>query len=227
MGFYPPDALVHEAQRRGHGGAAAVRGARAAAECRVEDGAVRMGLGYVNGVTRGRGARDGRRARAGRALALARRPRRPLGGLRRDARQAGLGGRVRRAASTASPSGVAAAAQALWMLGVAVPGVQVAARHAARAAARPARGRPSCARCRAWERMLADYGSTGVTLREHPLELMRPGLPADLRTSRELERAPARAPGAGGRPGRSRASARRPRRASPSCCSRTSTARST
>ena len=27
----------------------------------------------------------------------------------------------------------------------------------------------------AWERMLADYGSTGVTLREHPLELMRPG----------------------------------------------------
>ena len=39
----------------------------------------------------------------------------------------------------------------------------------------------------AWERMLADYGSTGVTLREHPLELMRPGLPADLRTSAELE----------------------------------------
>jgi error-prone DNA polymerase len=40
----------------------------------------------------------------------------------------------------------------------------------------------------AWERMLADYGSTGVTLREHPLELMRPGLPADLSTSVELER---------------------------------------
>ena len=38
----------------------------------------------------------------------------------------------------------------------------------------------------AWERMLADYGSTGVTLREHPLELMRPGLPDDLRSSREL-----------------------------------------
>ena len=32
----------------------------------------------------------------------------------------------------------------------------------------------------AWERMLADYGSTGVTLREHPLELMRPSLPGDL-----------------------------------------------
>jgi error-prone DNA polymerase len=42
----------------------------------------------------------------------------------------------------------------------------------------------------AWERMLADYGSTGVTLREHPLELMRPSLPGDLRTSEELERHP-------------------------------------
>jgi error-prone DNA polymerase len=40
----------------------------------------------------------------------------------------------------------------------------------------------------AWERMLADYGSTGVTLREHPLELMRPALPDDLLTSAELER---------------------------------------
>jgi error-prone DNA polymerase len=35
--------------------------------------------------------------------------------------------------------------------------------------------------------MLADYGSTGVTLREHPMELMRPGLPADLKTSAHLE----------------------------------------
>ena len=42
----------------------------------------------------------------------------------------------------------------------------------------------------AWERMLADYGSTGVTLREHPLELMRPTLPPDLRTSADLERHP-------------------------------------
>ena len=38
--------------------------------------------------------------------------------------------------------------------------------------------------------MLADYGSTGVTLREHPLELMRPALPADLSTSTELETHP-------------------------------------
>jgi error-prone DNA polymerase len=35
--------------------------------------------------------------------------------------------------------------------------------------------------------MLADYGSPGVTLREHPLELMRPELPAELRSSLELQ----------------------------------------
>ncbi len=50
MGFYPPDALVHEAQRRG----IAVRAPdvnSSGAECEVEgDGAVRIGLGYVKGV---------------------------------------------------------------------------------------------------------------------------------------------------------------------------------
>ena len=37
-----------------------------------------------------------------------------------------------------------------------------------------------------WERMLADYGSTKVTLREHPMELMRPLLPEKYVTSRGL-----------------------------------------
>jgi error-prone DNA polymerase len=42
----------------------------------------------------------------------------------------------------------------------------------------------------AWERMLADYGSTGVTLREHPLELMRPSLGDEVVSSAGLERLP-------------------------------------
>jgi error-prone DNA polymerase len=86
----------------------------------------------------------------------------------------------------------------LWVLGVAVPGVPVGP--AERGAGRGAYGTqlalplephagPELRALSAWERMLADYGSTGVTLREHPLQLMRPGLPADLRTSAELERA--------------------------------------
>src|SRR4051812_8114408 len=49
MGFYPPDALVHEAQRRGISVLPPCV-VRSGAECSVEDGAVRIGLGYVNGV---------------------------------------------------------------------------------------------------------------------------------------------------------------------------------
>jgi error-prone DNA polymerase len=50
-------------------------------------------------------------------------------------------------------------------------------------------GAPELRALSAWERMLADYGSTGVTLREHPLELLRPTLPPDLRSSTDLETA--------------------------------------
>jgi error-prone DNA polymerase len=39
-----------------------------------------------------------------------------------------------------------------------------------------------------WESMLADYGTTGLTVRSHPLALLRGRLPADAVTSRELER---------------------------------------
>ena len=49
--------------------------------------------------------------------------------------------------------------------------------------------RPELRHLDAWERLLADYGSTGVTLREHPLELMRPGLPEHALSSAELETA--------------------------------------
>jgi error-prone DNA polymerase len=37
-----------------------------------------------------------------------------------------------------------------------------------------------------WDRLLADYGSTGVTLREHPMELMRPDLPGHAVTSADF-----------------------------------------
>jgi error-prone DNA polymerase len=39
-----------------------------------------------------------------------------------------------------------------------------------------------------WETLLADYGSTKVTLREHPLELMRPELGERVMSSADLER---------------------------------------
>jgi error-prone DNA polymerase len=79
--------------------------------------------------------------------------------------------------------------RALWTLGVAVPGIQVAAGTQLALPLDPHEG-PELRALSAWERMLADYGSTGVTLREHPLELMRPGLPVGLSTSRDLETHP-------------------------------------
>ena len=74
------------------------------------------------------------------------------------------------------------------MLGVAVPGVPVGDHGTQLALPLDPHEGPELRALSAWERMLADYGSTGVTLREHPLELMRPDLPDDLRTSAELER---------------------------------------
>jgi error-prone DNA polymerase len=73
--------------------------------------------------------------------------------------------------------------EALWLLGVAVPadGDQLALPLEPHAA-------PELRELGAWDRMLADYGSTGVTLREHPMELMRPGLGEGISSSEDLER---------------------------------------
>jgi error-prone DNA polymerase len=183
MGFYPPDSLVHEAQRKGLDVLAPCVMA-SAAHCRVEGRAVRLGLGYVNGV----------REQEIRALVAER----DGGGQWRS-----LGDLAARSGASADTLGKLAwtgacdelvpgppagrRRQALWMLGVAVPGVQVAEGTQLALPLEPHAG-PELRAMSAWERMLADYGSTGVTLREHPLELMRPDLPADLLTSAQLER---------------------------------------
>jgi error-prone DNA polymerase len=202
MGFYPPDALVHEAQRHG----VEVRPpcvARSHAECRVEEidrgavgtaqrlaqrHAVRMGLGYVSGV----------KEAEVRALVAERES--DTGGAWRSLGD--LAGRSGASAETLGRLAWAGACdtlvdgdenarrrRALWMLGVAVPGTQVPEGTQLALPLDPQEG-PELRSLGAWERMLADYGSTGVTLREHPLELMRPALPADLVTSEQLETHP-------------------------------------
>jgi error-prone DNA polymerase len=181
MGFYPPDALVHEAQRRGVEvlPPCVVRTAR-----RLAPKAVRMGLGYVTGVKEA----DVRAMVAARDGGW-----RSLGDLagRSGASAETLGRLAWAGACDALVEGHPAARRrrALWMLGVAVPGMQVPEGTQLALPLDPQEG-PELRALSAWERMLADYGSTGVTLREHPLELMRPGLPADLSTSVELERHP-------------------------------------
>ncbi|HEY6778839.1 MAG TPA: error-prone DNA polymerase [Thermoleophilaceae bacterium] len=185
MGFYPPDSLVHEAQRRGVEVLPPCV-VRSAAHCLTENGGVRIGLGYVNGV----------RAAEVRALVAERDGGggwRSLGDLagRSGASAETLGRLAWAGACDALVEGpeVGRRRQALWLLGVAMPGVAVPEGTQLALPLDPHAG-PALRALTAWERMLADYGSTGVTLREHPMELLRPALPADLRTSDQLEHHP-------------------------------------
>ncbi len=188
MGFYPPDALVHEAQRRG----LVVLPPcveRSGVECSVEwlpagTLGVRIGLGYVNGVVE----------REVRALVGER-----GGGWRSVSDLAGRSGAGKETLGRLAWAGACDALvegpeeerrrTALWNLGVAAPAVSLGAVGDQLALPLEGHGGPELRALTAWERLLADYGSTGVTLREHPMELMRPALPEATISSGELERA--------------------------------------
>ena len=214
MGFYPPDTLVHEAQRRGIE-VLPPSVVASTAECRVEQGvsslmhpygakgatppdlAVRVGLGYVNGV-REQEVRamveDGNGVGAGARWG----PHQALGCVRRDARPARLGRGLRRAGRRRGR--VAAPAGAVGGAG----GGGARRPRCRRARSSPYRSStPRAPELRALIRLGADARRLQVhrvTLREHPLELMRPGLPGDLRTTRSSS-AIRTAAGCGGRAG--------------------------
>jgi error-prone DNA polymerase len=188
MGFYPPDALVHEAQRRGID-VFPPDVNRSRVLCHVEclqggrpfpTFGVRVGLGYVNGVVEDEMETLVDQRKNGGAY----------GGIADIASRSGVGrdGLERLAWAGAldelEPAGRRAT---LWRLGTArgsqrIPaGTQLALSLEAPAAPElPALGR--------WERVLADYRSTGMTLGEHPMELLRDELGRDVALGIELER---------------------------------------
>jgi len=94
-------------------------------------------------------------------------------------------------AALVAPAGDEAAdrRRSLWQMGVvsagrAVPGgIQLALPLDAPAP-------PALAELSDWERLVADYGTTRISISQHPLELLRPDLPADIASSRALERLP-------------------------------------
>jgi error-prone DNA polymerase len=205
MGFYPPDALVHEAQRRG------VRLAgpdanRSRVECHVETAAegvrggpvVRIGLGYVKGVRKGEmeslvaeRERDG----AYEGIAdLASRSGAGRDGLERLAWAGALDDLVRGVDTLDHPYGwsnrvnpPSGRRAALWEAGVAGTGV----RHEEGTQMALPLEVPAAPRLEplgAWGEAIADYRSTGMTLGEHPMALMRPALGSELRRSSDLER---------------------------------------
>jgi error-prone DNA polymerase len=178
MGFYPPDTLVHEAQRRSIEVLAPDVGASIAA-CRCEGEAVRIGLGYVAGVS-GDDVKAivAERERGGpfaSVESLASRCATRVDALERLAWSGAMDAMV--------PGG---RREALWRLGVATPGVRVAG--GTQLALPVEADAPALEELSPWERMLADYGSTRVTLHEHPLALMRPALGEDVLSSAALER---------------------------------------
>ena len=176
MGFYPPSSLVRDAQRRGievrppHVNASA-------AKCAIEEGTVRIGLGYIRSV----GADEADAVVAGQpyadALDLARRA--PV-------------------ASDALEAIVAAGAcddwgprrELLWRLG-ATPRPESAGGGSQQLVLPigPTAETPELPPQTDWERMLADYRHTQVSVGIHPLELLRPHL-AGVVSSADLREVP-------------------------------------
>ncbi len=178
MGFYPPDSLAHEAQRRGiELRAVEINASRA--ECTLEpDQAVRVGLGYVRGVHADEVAQ----------LVAARESQGPFSSLsellaRVPAARPSL---EQLAWSGACDALAGGRREALWELGVGLGarhtpgGTQLAlALNAGLLPALPPLGR--------WERLLANYATSGMTLDDHALAILRPRL-ARRHHERELER---------------------------------------
>ncbi len=201
MGFYAPDSLVHEAQRRGM----AVLGLDVNAsgvQCTVErlDAgraqsasperqsethaglAVRLGLGYVKGVV----AEEVRELVAERERGG---PFRDLGEL--AARAASSRGTLERLAWAGACDSLAQdRRQALWQLGIAAAGEAVAD---AVQLALPIE-LPEAPRLRPldrWQRVLADYATSDVTVSDHAMAVLRPRLSIPmLATSAQLARLP-------------------------------------
>ena len=188
MGFYPPDSLSHEAQRREIEVLAADVNA-SLAECAVERRgealAVRLGLGYVKGVAEEE-VRDlvAERERGGafQDLAdLASRSGMGREGLERLA-WAGACESVGHSPEASSPR-----RDELWRLGVARGSERARGKQFAQLALPlPLPAPPDLRPLDSWERIVADYASTGVTLEEHPMAVMRPHLDRPLRTTGEL-----------------------------------------
>jgi error-prone DNA polymerase len=189
MGFYPSDALVHEAQRR-HITVLPPDVASSAAECRTDGGAVRMGLGYVSGV----------RADDVKAVVAERERSGPFRSLADLASRCGACRDTleRFAWAGACDSLVDGPAEvrrrvALWQLGVTGAALPLEARKGSGpvqlALPLEPEEAPALREMTPWELLIADYGSTKVTTASHPLELMRPGLPKAVLSSRELAEA--------------------------------------
>ena len=187
MGFYPPDALVHEAQRRGLL-IAPPDANRSRVVCHVERArgglTVRIGLGYVKGVRKEEmETLVAERERGGEYRGIAELASRCGAGLPSLERLAWAG-----ALDRIPAEGGGERREALWRVGVAATGR--AARGGTQLALPVEPPQPPALQpLGGWAKLIADYRSIGIALGEHPMELMRPGIDPRLLRSTDLEQA--------------------------------------
>ena len=177
MGFYPPATLVRDGQKRG----VETRPPDvnlSDAGCVIEDGAVRVGLKYVTGL--GEDAAE--------AVAASR----PYSSVRDLAQRTGLSEDELRAlvSSGACDCFGVRRRELLWQFGLVprpatVPGTGGEAKQLA-LPLEPTVETPDLPEPTVWERMLADYRTTSLSVGVHPLELLRPHLPRETLSSEQL-----------------------------------------
>src|SRR5690242_15606039 len=184
MGFYPPATLVRDGQKRG----VETRPPdvnRSEAGCTIEDGAVRVGLKYVTGL----GEDDAEAVAANR----------PYSSVRELAQRTGLSEDELRALAESGACDCFGLRrrELLWQLGLvprpaSVPGTAGEAKQLA-LPLEPTVATPDLPEPTVWERMLADYKTTSLSVGVHPLELLRPHLPPGTLSTAELREQPHRA----------------------------------
>src|SRR5579859_6282841 len=183
MGFYPPATLVRDGQRHG----VETRPPdvnRSEADCVIEDGAVRVGLKYVQGV----GEDDAEAVVASR----------PYTSIRELAQQTHLSVDELRALveSGACDCFGRRRRELLWQLGL-VPRAQTVPGSGGEQKQltlplEPTAATPDLPEPSVWEKVLSDYRTTSLSIGVHPVELMRPHLPPGTLTSVELRDRPNR-----------------------------------
>jgi error-prone DNA polymerase len=193
MGFYPPDSLVHEAQRRGLEVVAPDVNC-SDVECTLDPaGRVVVGLGYIRGVRRTEiEALVAERERSG-----------PFTGLSDLASRAGAGApaldllawsgacdALVDPASLPDPARpgyrVSPRRLALWQLGVATTAHGVRGGGTQLALPLELPQAPVLPELSGWETLVADYGTLGMTVTSHPMALLRSRLPQGCSDSRGL-----------------------------------------
>jgi error-prone DNA polymerase len=195
MGFYAPDSLVHEAEHRGIAILCLDVNA-SAAECTVRDGAVRLGLGYIKGVGGGE-VRElvAERERGGPFTSLGELAGR-VGARRGTLEQLAWSGACDGIMAGSTPLGVPDRRAALWQLGMATPGVS-AGDDTQLALPLELPQAPRLRKLGRWQRLIADYATSGVTIGDHAMAVLRERLtapsgadPVVLATSAQLTRLP-------------------------------------